>query len=173
MSVTRIMGFDPSTYSVGWAYLGIQNGEYVEQHGGTLRAPQKFAVSKRLADLYDAIVSAIAGYEPDVIAVETPFVGRNPKTTIALAQGMAMVLLAAEQHDPPITLALYSPSEIKASVTGNGAASKRMVAEGVATILGVGLGTFSSDNESDALAIAICHHHEMEHKDVLRRVHQI
>jgi crossover junction endodeoxyribonuclease RuvC len=51
---------------------------------------------------------------------------------------------------------LHTPSEVKAAITGYGAADKKQVAIMVARVLGLAKPPTPAD-ASDALAIAICH----------------
>ncbi len=91
---------------------------------------------------------------PIAIAVEEPFVSKNPRTAIAIGQAQSVVFIAGAQNDIPVFR--YAPQEVKKSVTNYGGSSKEQVSEMVSLLLG-GEDIPGSDDVTDALAVAICH----------------
>jgi crossover junction endodeoxyribonuclease RuvC len=108
----------------------------------------------RLATIYDAVCGWIDRHEPDAIAVERVFSQHNLRTVMGTAQAGAVALLAAAQANVPV--ALHTPSEVKAAVTGHGRANKQQVGAMVARLLRVDTPPKPAD-AADALALAICH----------------
>ncbi len=93
-------------------------------------------------------------WSPEACAVENVFYHKNPKSMITLGRAQAAAMLTAARHDLPVNL--YSPSEVKQAITGGGRASKEQVQFMVERILGQKI-TERKTDESDALAVAICH----------------
>jgi crossover junction endodeoxyribonuclease RuvC len=92
-------------------------------------------------------------YEPDVLAVERVFAQHNVRTVMGTAQASAVAVLAATRRGLPV--ALHTPSEVKAAVTGNGRADKAQVATMVSRVLQLSERPRPAD-ATDALALAIC-----------------
>lgn len=164
----KILGIDPGTIKMGWGLIYYHDGKFIEPTlCGVVSAPQEWRRSLRLHTIFRDLGLLVVDHDPDVIAVETPFVGRNPQTAIAIGQALAVVLLVAEaQH---IRLAYYSPSEVKSAAAGYGGARKDQVAEFVKAILGLDslVGTLDA---TDALAVAICHANRRDEAAILSRV---
>ena len=95
-------------------------------------------------------------FAPDAVAVESVFTALNMKTALRLAEMRGVVLLAAAQAQIPAHS--YSPREIKASVSGFGAASKQQMQQMVGSVLGLTENPEPAD-AADALAVALCHAH--------------
>ena len=108
----------------------------------------------RLAEIADAVEHALEEAEPSAVALERVFSQHNVRTVMGTAQVSGVVMLAAERRGIPV--ALYTPSEVKAAVTGSGRAPKAQVAQMVTRLLGPDVPAKPAD-AADALAIAICH----------------
>ena len=150
----RVLGVDPGLTRCG---LGV-----VDAHGRraalvdvrVASTPADTATEVRLAHIADALDAVIAEHAPEAIALERVFAQNNVRTVMGTAQASGVVLLAAARHGLPI--ALYTPSEVKAAVTGDGRAKKPQVGYMVARILGLDEPPKPAD-AADALAIAITH----------------
>ena len=96
----------------------------------------------------------IGQYSPDAAAVEDVFISSNAKSALKLAQvrGVALLMVA----EASLTLAEYTPREIKLSVTGYGNAEKSQVQIMVRSLLRLPE-AIASEDASDAVAAAICH----------------
>jgi crossover junction endodeoxyribonuclease RuvC len=112
------------------------------------------AIPRRLAAISTAIEQALDEFRPDALALERVFSQHNLRTVMGTAQASGIVMLAAERRG--IAVALYTPSEVKAAVTGSGRAAKAQVAEMVRRLLDQDVPASPAD-AADALAIAICH----------------
>ena len=93
-------------------------------------------------------------HRPDAVAVERVFAQHNVRTVMGTAQVSGVVMAAAARRGIPV--ALHTPSEVKAAVTGNGRADKAQVTSMVTRILGLSEAPRPAD-AADALALAICH----------------
>jgi crossover junction endodeoxyribonuclease RuvC len=100
-----------------------------------------------------AVDNWLTRYEPDVLAVERVFAQHNVRTVMGTAQASAVAVLAATRRGLPV--ALHTPSEVKAAVTGSGRADKAQVATMVSRVLQLSQRPRPAD-ATDALALAIC-----------------
>src|SRR4051794_7516172 len=108
----------------------------------------------RLARIFEAIRELVERHRPDAVAVETLFVGANPRTIIAVGHARGAALAACGAAGVPS--AEYSPAQVKTAVCGYGRAEKGQVGRMVQTILGL-RDAPRSEHAADALAVAICH----------------
>ena len=104
----------------------------------------------------------IKKYQPEYLAVERLFFGRNTTTAMAVGQARGMILLAAAQHK--VILSEFTPLEVKMALTGYGRADKKQIQMMVKTLLKLPE-LPKPDDAADALAIAICHLHSFRLKE--------
>lgn len=152
----RVMGIDPGSLCTGYGIVEEAGGRLTSVHFGSIVSKPKSAFEHRLKSIYDGLTSVIEEYQPDTVAVEEVFNSTNVKSTLKLGQTRGVALLAAAKAD--ITLAEYSPLEVKQSVVGYGRADKSQVRDMVTAILKLQQKPEPLD-VSDALAVAICHLH--------------
>jgi crossover junction endodeoxyribonuclease RuvC len=118
------------------------------------RSAPEAALDERIGSIGNRIDALIARLKPDVIALERVFADVNVRSVMGTAQISGVVLLLANRHGIPI--AMHTPTEVKAAVTGSGKANKDQVGNMVAKILGLDEVPKPAD-AADSLAIAICH----------------
>jgi crossover junction endodeoxyribonuclease RuvC len=111
-------------------------------------------LAARLLALDEALTSLIAEHRPDEVAVERVFSQHNVRTVMGTAQAGAVAVLAAARAGLPVRT--YTPSEVKAAVTGSGQADKAQVTTMVTRLLRLSVSPKPAD-AADALALAICH----------------
>jgi len=150
----RVLGVDPGLTRCG---LGIVEGSLGKPLRmiavGVVRTPTSDDPAMRLLALQIEIDEWMARYEPDTVAVERVFAKANIKGIMGTAQASAVPMLAAARLGLP--LAMYTPTEVKAAVTGNGRADKAQVTAMVTRILRLETPPKPAD-AADALALAIC-----------------
>ena len=150
----RVMGVDPGLTRCG---LGIVEGDLGRPLRmiavGVVRTPTSDDPAMRLYALQIEIDAWMARYEPDAVAVERVFAKANIKGIMGTAQASAVPMLAAARLRLP--LAMHTPTEVKAAVTGNGRADKAPVTAMVTRILRLDTPPKPAD-AADALALAIC-----------------
>jgi crossover junction endodeoxyribonuclease RuvC len=150
----RVMGVDPGLTRCG---LGIVDGGLGRPLRmiavGVVRTPPSDDPALRLLTLQIEIDAWLARYEPDAVAVERVFAKANIKGIMGTAQASAVPMLAAARLGLP--LAMHTPTEVKAAVTGNGRADKAQVTAMVTRILALDTAPRPAD-AADALALAIC-----------------
>ena len=151
----RVLGVDPGLTRCG---LGIVEGtpgralSLVEV--GVVRTPPDADVGVRLLALEEQIEAWLTAHQPDAVAVERVFSQRNVRTVMGTAQAGAVAIVCAARRGLPV--ALHTPSEVKAAVTGNGRADKPQVTSMVVRLLRLTDPPRPAD-AADALALAICH----------------
>lgn len=161
----RILGVDPGTIVLGYGLIESVRDEMTLVHYDSIKCKARSDMSERLLFLYDGLTLVVDKYEPDVMAVETPFVGENIKSALAIGKAQAIVLLIAAQHGLPIYE--YSPAKIKHHVADYGASTKEQMQEMVKLLLD--LDEVPQPNDAaDALAVAICHLRESRLADMIR-----
>lgn len=148
-----IIGVDPGTALLGYGIIESGDQPTMIAYGAIATAPDE-GMPSRLSRLYDAMTTLINDHEPDVVAIEQLFFARNVTTAIAVGQARGVALLAAARAG--ITVAEYTPSEVKHAVAGYGKATKRQMQEMVRLILALDT-VPRPDDAADALAVALCH----------------
>ncbi len=151
----RVLGVDPGLTRCGVGTVDSLPGRRVRLVDVTvITTPPDQDLGQRLYRIHQGLVSVIQQHHPDVVAVERVFSQHNTRTAMATAQASAVALLAATQAGLPV--ALHTPSEVKAAVTGNGRADKAQVGAMVTRLLRLQAPPKPAD-AADALALAICH----------------
>jgi crossover junction endodeoxyribonuclease RuvC len=111
-------------------------------------------VPERLAYLANELEAITERWHPEVAVLETPFLGLNARSLVVLAEARgALISVVVNQG---LTIAEYSPAEVKSAVSGSGRADKEQVKQMVRLHLSLEKASISSD-ASDALALAICY----------------
>lgn len=154
----RILGIDPGTIFTGYGIIDLKNNEPVKVAAGIIKLSPVKEMAPRLKKIYDELNYMIKLYKPDEFALETAFYGKNVQSALKIGYARGVSLLAAINNNIP--LKEYSPREVKKSVVGNGAASKEQVQFMIKKLLGLRKMKMTYD-ESDALAVAVCHAFKM------------
>ena len=150
----RVLGIDPGLTRCGVAVVDGAAGRSTSLvHVGVVTTDHQQPIELRLTAVAAAIEALIDEFSPDALAIERVFSQHNVRTATGTAQAAAMGLLLAGQRGIPV--ALHTPTEVKAAVTGNGRADKAQVTAMVTRILHLG-GPPRPADAADALAIAIC-----------------
>lgn len=150
-----VLGVDPGLTRCGIGVVKSHSYQKLEMLGvGVIRTSTELALEQRLLELEQELLRWIELVKPDVIAVERVFSQLNVKTAMSTAQAAGVALLLAARSDIPV--AMHTPTEVKAAVTGSGRAEKKQVALMVAQLLGLESIPKPVDS-TDALALAICH----------------
>ena len=151
----RVLGVDPGLTRCG---VGVVEGSVGRPlrlvSVDVIRTPPGEDLAARLLALADGLDAAVAAHAPDVVAVERVFSQHNVRTVMGTAQASAVAMLCAARRGIPV--ALHTPSEVKAAVTGSGRADKAQVGAMVTRLLRLDAPPKPAD-AADALALAICH----------------
>jgi crossover junction endodeoxyribonuclease RuvC len=151
----RVLGVDPGLTRCGVGVVDGAPGRTLHLVDvGVVRTPSTMAVPERLVAIERELEAWVQRSQPDAVAVERVFSQHNVRTVMGTAQASAVAMLVAARHGLPV--ALHTPSEVKAAVSGNGRADKAQVAMMVTRLLRLSTTPRPAD-ASDALALAICH----------------
>jgi crossover junction endodeoxyribonuclease RuvC len=150
----RILGIDPGTGILGFGVIDVIHGKSILVDAGVIRTPVHEDDSVRLLTIYDELTEIIKSTEPDHMSVEKLFFSRNVTTAMTVAQARGVVLLCGMQAG--LTIAEYTPMQIKQAITSYGKADKKQVQEMVRVILQLKV-IPQPDDAADALAAAITH----------------
>ncbi|MEE8413142.1 MAG: crossover junction endodeoxyribonuclease RuvC [Dehalococcoidales bacterium] len=162
----RIIGIDPGTIAMGYGVLESNDGETALVDYGVLTVKARSPIGERLAYLYNSLMKIISESQPDVMAIEQPFVAKNVKTALAIGRAQAIAILAAANQGIPFYE--YTPTQVKQRVSSYGASSKEQIQEMVRLQLGM-LQAPQSNDAADALAVALCHISETHLSNLLSR----
>ncbi|NPA42535.1 MAG: crossover junction endodeoxyribonuclease RuvC [Chlorobi bacterium] len=149
-----ILGVDPGTLVMGFGLIRTRGTRAEMVMADKLLLSKYEDHALRLKKILDHAWQIMDAYRPDELALEAPFYGQNVQSMLKLGRAQGVVMAAALSRDIPVTE--YSPRKIKMAVTGRGNASKEQVAAMVHTLLGLQGRTLGHD-ETDALAVALCH----------------
>jgi crossover junction endodeoxyribonuclease RuvC len=151
----RVLGIDPGLTRCG---LGVVEGDVGRPlrlvDVNVIRTSAGVPVAERLVTIERGIDAWLDEHAPDAVAVERVFARSDSSTIMGTAQASGIALVAAARRGLPI--ALHTPSEVKAAVSGNGRAAKAQVGAMVTRILRLDAVPKPAD-AADALALAITH----------------
>ncbi|MDX6219017.1 MAG: crossover junction endodeoxyribonuclease RuvC [Frankiales bacterium] len=150
----RVLGVDPGLTRCGLGVVEGRPGRATLVAVGVVRTPADAELGARLVELERHIEAWLDLHQPDAVAVERVFAQHNVRTVMGTAQAGAVAIVAAARRGIPV--ALHTPSEVKAAVTGSGRADKAQVGLMVTRILRLTELPKPAD-AADALALAICH----------------
>lgn len=151
----KILGIDPGLQKCGWGIIYINGSALSFIASGLIKTKITDGLPKRLAMIHEQIADVIKLHNPDGAAVEETFVNKNPASALKLGQARGVALAVPAIYG--IEVAEYGANKIKKSIVGNGHASKDQMGMMVRTLL-PSCGQVSED-EADALAVAITHAH--------------
>jgi len=149
-----ILGIDPGTTITGYGLIG-RSGKSPELI--TMGVIELYKIDDpydRLSRIFHRVDQIIREYQPEEMALEAPFYGKNVQSMLKLGRAQGVAMSAALSHSLPIFE--YAPRKIKQSITGNGNASKEQVAGMLQSMFSIGQMPDNLD-ATDGLAAAVCH----------------
>ena len=162
-----ILGVDPGTNFTGFGIIKQKSNSCIRVANGIIKLPSYKNLPLKLEIIYDGLIKIIQQYKPDEFAIETAFYGKNVQSAMKIGYARGAALLAAVHNKIPTSE--YTPREIKKSVVGRGAASKEQVYYMIKNLLALKEEKMRYD-ESDALAVAVCHAFRMtRHDDISKK----
>jgi crossover junction endodeoxyribonuclease RuvC len=150
-----ILGIDPGTTIMGYGLIRLTGNSMELIALGVLHLHKLNGHSLKLKKIFEKTLSLIDEYNPDDLAIESPFFGKNIQSMLKLGRAQGVAMAAGLYRTIPIFE--YSPKKIKQSITGNGNASKEQVAMMLQTLLTLREMPQYLD-ATDGLAAAVCHH---------------
>lgn len=155
----RIIGIDPGTNLLGFGVIDVVRGEPVLVDMDVLDLRKEADAYSKLQRICLEIGRVCDTYRPDVMALESPFLGKNAQVIFKLGRAQGAAIIAAVSRG--IAVHEYAPRKAKVAITGNGSASKEQVANMISRLLKVELNPSHLD-ATDAVAIALCHHFQLK-----------
>ncbi len=152
-----ILGIDPGTQIMGYGIIGIVNNQPNIIVMGTVNLKKVTDPYLKLKMIFERTIYLIDEYKPDELAIESPFLGKNPQSMHKLGRAQGAAIAACLQRE--ISISEYAPLKIKQSITGNGKAEKEQVAKMLQKILQ--FDDIPKDlDATDGLAAALCHYYQ-------------
>ena len=147
-----VIGVDPGSVNLGFGVVAQRGTKLVRIASGTVRCGKR-PLPERLAMIFDQLRAVCLEHCPTEAAIEGVFHQRYAQAALVLGHARGVALVALQQSQLPI--AEYAPTEVKKAITGTGRAEKGQVQRMVSMMLD----RYEPEtlDESDALAIAICH----------------
>jgi len=159
----KIIGIDPGLVQTGFGIINVRDNQISLIDYGIIKPASKDSLSKRLFTIFNDVCEILATYNPQVFAIEDVFYGKNVKSAMRLGQARGSAMVAGATQGIPIYE--YSARKVKQSVTGNGNAHKSQIQFMVKAKLCMDHNPEPLD-AADALAIALCHHHQFRMADL-------
>lgn len=150
-----ILGLDPGLQKTGWGLIESEGSALRFLDCGLIKSNASFPLPARLAILHAKLCQVFEKWQPETVGVEETFVNKNPASALKLGQARGTLMTVPGLYDVPVSE--YAPNKIKKSIVGSGHADKTQMGMMVKTLL-PSCGQISED-EADALAVAICHAH--------------
>jgi len=152
-----ILGLDPGTNVMGYGLIRTQGHKVDLLQYGVIHLKKYVGYELKLKKIFERVLSIVDEFNPDEVALEAPFFGKNVQSMLKLGRAQGVAMAAALYREIPITE--YAPKKIKQSVTGNGNASKEQVAQMLMQLLKIKEAPKLLD-ATDALGVALCHFYQ-------------
>lgn len=151
----RILGIDPGTGICGFGVIEVTRQNRAKMiTAGVITTPAHTALADRLLDIFDSLNEIIDETQPMVMSIEKLFFNQNITTGITVAEARGVAILVAKKRG--LSIAEYTPLQIKQTMTGYGRAEKKQMQSMVRLHLGL-KSVPKPDDATDALAAAITH----------------
>ncbi len=156
----RIIGIDPGTRYTGVGVVDRMGNRLRYVYSETITTVKEKRLDEKLVIIFNRLSEIICEYKPQAASIEKIFHSVNPRSSLLLGHARGVSMLAARLIE--LDIHEYAPNEIKSAVTGVGRASKDQVGAMVQVLLNLDRTKTLKEDESDALAIAICHANTMD-----------
>jgi len=149
-----ILGIDPGTTVMGYGVVVASGNSAKMVTMGVLELHKYSDHYLKLKKIFERTIQLIDTYNPDELAIEAPFYGKNVQSMLKLGRAQGVAMSAALSRSIPIFE--YAPLRIKQAITGRGNASKEQVALILKHLLNIEELPKYLD-ATDGLAAAYCH----------------
>jgi len=154
----RIIGIDPGLTKTGVGIIEVKNNSLSFVFSTTISSSASTPIAERLNNLHKNLIEVIKIYKPDEAAIEETFVNKNPISSLKLGHARGALILTLGLCG--LKVAEYSATAVKKAIVGVGRAEKHQIQMMVKTLLP--RAGFKTEDEADALAIAICHNNHQK-----------
>ncbi len=159
-----ILGIDPGTNVTGYGIIKTCLHKHVLLDFGTICPPKSASLPEKYRVLHEGVLGLIAKHRPDYLAIESQFMYKNPQSALKLGMAKGVIVLAATLRN--IETHEYTPKKAKLAVVGKGSAEKLQVQKMIQLLLS--LKKPPQADAADALALAICHAHQLKWRHHVR-----
>ena len=160
----KILGIDTSLRSTGVGIIEARGSELRAVAYGRIQNKPKVPHSLCLENIFNSITDLIEEHQPTCAAIEGAFFAKNANTAMVLGQARGVAIAACAKKG--LEISEHAPRRVKQAVVGTGTATKDQVAKMVVRLLN--LSEQPQEDAADALAIAICHYHQLSLPEELR-----
>ena len=164
LSTFHILGIDPGLRRCGWGLVALEGHHLRHLAHGVICPPATQPLGQRLSALEQGLSEVMDQYPIHSVGVEQTFQNTNPQATLSLGMARGICLLVPTKRG--LSVHDYAPNAVKKALVGKGHADKTQVAMMVRRLLG-GVELKTGD-ETDALALAICHAHHTQFNQAVR-----
>ncbi len=162
--IKTVLGVDPGLALTGYGIVEDQGrGVCRRVYSGIIKTGKEMEHPQRLKKIYEEVEALIDKYSPQAVSLERVFFNRNVRSALTVGEARGIIILAAAVNGLPVEE--YAPLQIKNTVAGDGSADKTQMRKMVSLQLQLGEYRFGSDDEADALAVALCHLHQWKWKN--------
>jgi crossover junction endodeoxyribonuclease RuvC len=157
VSSNIVLGIDPGSIKTGFGLIRQEGTRLIHIHSGTIDCHDEPTLDRRLKKIQDELTKVIQAYKPDQVALEGIFYAKNVKSAVTLAHARGVALCTAAQFGLQVTE--YKPLSVKEACVGYGRATKEQIHDMVIRLLNLPKAQIQAFDQTDALAVAICHLH--------------
>jgi crossover junction endodeoxyribonuclease RuvC len=152
----KIFGIDPGSDRTGYGCVETDGSRHHLVTCGAIKTPSSATFPEKLLVIHSCLTTLLRECQPDAVAIEDLFYATNVRSALKLGHARGVAMLAAVEVG--VTVAEYTPAEIKRAVVGYGRAEKTQVQQMIKLLLGLSE-VPSPHDAADALAVALCHIH--------------
>lgn len=149
-----VIGIDPGVANTGFGIVESRGSALLALDGGVIKTASAQPLELRLAHIADQIQDLLDKYNPEAMAIESIYFGKNVESAFSVGQARGAVICEAGKRGIPVNS--YTPQQIKLAVCGSGGAGKEQVQTMVTALLDLA-GPVPPDHAADALAVGVCH----------------
>jgi crossover junction endodeoxyribonuclease RuvC len=150
----KILGIDPGLNKTGWGLISVEGNNISFIDSGTIKTNAKDPIHKRIVHIHKNIIKIMEQHKPHQAAIEETFINNNPISSLKLGHARGVIMLSLSLNNN-IDIFEYSATAVKKTITGFGRADKNQISVMIKYLLPSS--NAKTEDESDALAIAICH----------------
>ncbi|MCC7459742.1 MAG: crossover junction endodeoxyribonuclease RuvC [Proteobacteria bacterium] len=157
VSSNIVLGIDPGSRITGFGFIRQEGTRLIHVHSGIIDCLDEPTLERRLKKIQDELTQLIQTYKPNSVAMEGIFFAKNVKSAVTLAHARGVAMCTAAQFN--LTVQEYKPTQVKEAIVGYGKATKEQIQDMVVRLLNLSKSQVVELDQTDALAIAICHTH--------------
>lgn len=155
---TKILGIDPGTNVMGYGLIEVVENKPRILNVGVIKTTGMVDHYEKLRNIFDRTLLLLDELQPDEMAIESPFYGKDIQAMLKLGRAQGVVMGLALSRNIPVSE--YAPLKVKQAITGMGRAAKEQVAFFLKNMFSLNELPKELD-ATDAVAVAVCHYLQM------------